>query len=140
MHYDKTTYYPAAVYPGNYTPVLTEEQVRLELDKYPHQRLLYTNVSLTEFTESFKLEITVPGIAKEDLLIVADDNDLCILVMHKNSATADKGYTCFDQHITLPGNADAEFSSAAFSAGILQLHIHKAKSPVKNVHVNIAVY
>ena len=49
-------------------------------------------------------------------------------------------YECFDRHIILPDNADPEFMSAEYTAGILRLYVAKAKQPAKNLHTRIVVY
>ena len=137
-----------SIYPGAYMPLLKEEEVQEEL-KRPHEgETVLPPVNVKELADSFKVEVAIPGVKREDFLIHSDGNVLSVCVLHKECGLHEGerfqlhefNYECFDRHIILPDNADAEFVSAEYKAGILRLYVPKAKQPAKNQHTRIAVY
>lgn len=147
MYHNFTKAGEKMVYPGEHVPMLTEEELKGYISKNTSAHTFYLPVSIEETENQFRLEVAVPGVKREEFYIRADKNDLSIRVVHpqpqhpvsqKEDTFSD--YTCFDQHIILPKNADAEFSCAEYINGLLKLSIHKASSPVHNVHAAIAVY
>lgn len=140
-------YYPNAdkavktVYPGQMVPLLSEDELVESLGTTTAAHAFYLPVHIQETDHQFSLEVAVPGVKREEFYIRADKNDLSIRVFHATSAgDGQASYTCFNQHITLPKNADAEFSYAEYADGLLKVHVHKATAPVHNVHACIAVY
>jgi len=136
------------IYPGTHVPVVKEEEFLSAL-KLPHDGgSILPPVNVTELADLFKVEVAIPGVKREDFLIHADDNILSVCVMHKEPGNHDGeifqqhefNYECFDRHIILPDNADADFISAEYAAGILYLHVPKTKQPAKNLHNRIVVY
>ena len=136
------------IYPGAYVPLLKEEEVQEEL-KRPHKgETILPPVNVTEMADSFKVEVAIPGVKREDFLIHSDGNVLSVCVLHKECGLHEGerfqlhefNYECFDRHIILPDNADSEFVSAEYKAGILRLYVPKAKQPAKNQHTRIVVY
>ena len=136
------------IYPGAYVPLLKEEEVQEEL-KHPHEgETIVPPVNVIELADSFKVEVAISGVKKEDFLIHSDGNVLSVCVLHKECGLHEGerfqlhefNYECFDRHIILPDNADSEFASAEYKAGILRLYILKAKQPAKNLHTRIVVY
>lgn len=137
-----------SIYPGDYVPLIKEEQIREEL-KHPHKgKMLFPPANITELADSFKIEIAIPGVKREDILIRADENVLSVYVLHKECPMHDQesiqlhefNYECFERHIILQDNADAEFVSAEYKEGILLLYVPKTKQPAKNLHTSIVVY
>jgi len=136
------------IYPGAYVPLLKEEEVQEEL-KRPHEgETILPPVNVTEMADSFKVEVAIPGVKREDFLIHSDGNVLSVCVLHKEPGLHEGerfqlhefNYECFDRHIILPDNADSEFVSAEYKTGILCLYVPKAKQPAKNQHARIVVY
>lgn len=126
------------VYPGGYTPHLADSELEGFIRINAAGQALYLPVQLSENDTQFSFEVAVGGMKREDFYIRADNDDLSIRVIHPN--TGIPGYLCFDQHIRLPKNADAEFSYAEYASGLLKLHIHKTNGQARDVHVRIAVY
>lgn len=141
MYYQYAATAVKTVYPGEMVPLHSEEELVESLGKSIAGHALYLPVHIEETDHQFSLEVAVPGVKREEFYIRADKNDLSIRVLHTRMAGDGKAsYTCFDQHIILPKNADAEFSYAEYADGLLKVHVHKAASPVHNVHACIAVY
>jgi len=136
------------IYPGVYVPMLSEEELRKALKSYDKGEMLFPLVNVSELSDSFEMEIAVPGVKREDFLITTDANALSIRVFHKDYSVPENkniqlqefNYGYFDRHIILPANSDSEFIIAKYCDGILRLHVPKAKHPVKIQQTNIIVY
>ncbi|CAN5729876.1 hypothetical protein BH10BAC3_BH10BAC3_05690 [soil metagenome] len=137
------------VYPGAYVPMLNEK----EIDKYIHEphknELVFPVINMTELNDSFKIEVMIPGVRREDFFIHADDNILTVCVIHKDKELSMSNeqigfriadYECLDRHITLPKNVDPEFISAEYKDGTLCMFAHKIKRPNRPLHSTIVVY
>lgn len=136
------------VYPGVYVPLLKEEEVQSALKRSQEGETVLPPVNVTELPDLFKVEVAIPGVKQENFLIYADENILSVFVVHKECGLKEGesfqlhefNYQCFNRDIILPDNADAEFASAEYEAGILRLYVPKAKQPGKNQHTRIVVY
>jgi HSP20 family protein len=136
------------IYPGVFVPLMKEKEVQNELKKSYKSKTVLPAVNVTELSDSFKVEVSIPGVKREDFLIFADENILSVCAVHKDcglhkgekSQRHEFNHECFDRHIILPENADSDFISAEYAAGILYLHVPKTKQPAKNLHTRIAVY
>lgn len=136
------------IYPGVYVPMLSEEELRKALKSYDKGEMVFPLVNVSELSDSFEMEIAVPGVKREDFLITTDANLLRIRVLNKNPEHPENktaqlhefNYGNFDRHIILPVNSDSEFIIAKYCDGILRLHVPKAKQPVKIQQTNIIVY
>jgi len=141
MYYQYAKNAAKTVYPGEMVPLLSEDELADNLYKSAEGQAFYLPVHMEETERQFSLEIAVPGVKREEFYIRADKNDLSIRVLHaRTTGDGRASYTCFNQHIVLPKNADAEFSYAEYADGLLKVHVHKAAVPVRNVHACIAVY
>ena len=129
-------------------PLLKEEEVKEELKRSHNADIIHALLNVTELTDSFKIDVAVPGVKKEDFLIHADENVLSVCAVHKKYGIHEPGsfelhefnYECFDRYIILPENVDIEFVSAKYEASILCLYIPKTNHPSKNLHTTIIVY
>ncbi len=137
-----------SVYPGEFVPMLKEEEVKDQL-KRPHSgESLLPPVNVIEYKDSFQVEMAIPGIKREEFMIHADRNILSVCVLHKEcNITSDAAiqqhefnYECFDRSIILPKTADTEFISAEYREGILYLNMPKSTAVAKNLHTRIVVY
>jgi len=139
-----------SIYPGEYVPLLNEKEVSDQLKRKHKDDIIHPPVNMTELTESFKIEVAMPGIKREELLILANGNVISVYAIHKekengihkrgNIRLHEFDCNCFDRHIILPENVDTEFVSAKFKEGILRMHVPKTKRPSKNVNTRIIVY
>ncbi|MEP7111288.1 MAG: Hsp20/alpha crystallin family protein [Ferruginibacter sp.] len=136
------------VYPGVYVPLLREEEVLSALKRTHECEMFLPPVNVTELADSFKVEMAIPGVRREDFVIQADENILSICAVHKECELHEGesfqlhefNYDCIDRHIVLPDNSDPEFISAEYQAGILRIYVPKTKQPARNLHTRIAVY
>lgn len=138
-----------SIYPGQFVPLLDENDVREELKgSLAESTAMHPPVNLTESTHSVKVEIAIPGVRREELVIYTDKNILSVCVAHKTAAIPEQDtfklheftYNYFYRRIELPSNVDAEFISAEYKAGILCLHVPKSMQLAKNLHTRIVVY
>ncbi len=137
-----------SVYPGEFVPMIKEEEVKLQLQRPHSGDSLLPPVNVIEYNDSFQIEMAIPGIKREEFIIHADKNILSVCVLHKEcNITADGNiqlhefnYECFDRSIELPKTADTEFMSAEYREGILYLKIPKSTGISKNLHTRIVVY
>lgn len=135
-------------YPGDYVPLLKEEQIDEELSRFHEGEILLPPVNITELPAAFKVEIAIPGIRREDFLVHIDGNELYVRVLRKELAS--KGVqnfklhefnnVCFEKRINLPSNTDTEFMSAEYKGGMLQIVIPKTPEPVKSPYIQVVVY
>jgi HSP20 family protein len=136
------------VYPGVFVPLLKEEELMEELKKSKKTETGHPPVNVTEMIDSFKVEVSIPGVKREDFLILADKNILSVCAVHKDNVLHEGerfqqhefSHGFCDRHIILPDSADSEFISAEYAAGILSLHVPKTKEPSKSQHTRIVVY
>jgi HSP20 family protein len=147
----QTSYYPdklgCLIYPGDYEPLLQEKELKDEVEHFSKEDIIHPSVFMKELIDLFELEIAIPGVKREEFFIQADENDLSIIVLHQareeNNIYSLHGINtsqCFDQHIRLPENVDAQFASAEYAEGILYLHLSKTNRPAYNLHTRIIVY
>ncbi|WP_301923102.1 Hsp20/alpha crystallin family protein [Ferruginibacter sp.] len=138
-----------SIYPGQFVPLHNEVEIKEELKRsFAESSVTQPPVTLTESEHSVKVEIALPGVTREELLIYTDKNILSVCVAHHPAAIPEQGTyklheftnNYFYRHIALPANVDAEFISAEYKSGILSLHVPKTKEPVKQQHTRIAVY
>lgn len=134
-------------YPGGYVPLLKEEEVRSVMK---HQKKIegLAPVNLADLTDSYKVEIAIPGIKKENLFVYAQAHTLSVYVLSKERVRHEEAtfqqhqfnFDCFEQRIDLPHNADPEFAIAEYRSGILQLYIPKSDYQSTGAHTTIVVY
>ena len=138
----------AVIYPGQYVPLLNEDELREEIKRSFKCESNLPVAEITELTDSYIIDLPLPGLNREDFLIQADRNILAVCVCHKTCQQrfheeVDKHafeFGLFDHHINLPEDADTAFISAEYNLGMLRFHIPKINQPAKNLHTRIVVY
>jgi HSP20 family protein len=136
------------IYPGSYVPLLNKDELQEEIKRSFKSESDLPTAGITELLDSYIIELSLPGLNREDFLIHADENILSVCVCHKSCepmlkeapAKQNFEFSLFDHHINLPQDADAAFISAEYSMGTLRFHIPKINQPVKNLHTRIVVY
>lgn len=91
--------------------------------------------NVIENDKSFRIELAVPGFAKKDFVIEADENRLSIYASKKEEKQEeDEHYTrkefsssSFERSFTLPQNIDDESIDASYADGVLELVVPKKK-------------
>lgn len=137
-----------SVYPGEFVPMPDSQLLLNELKVAGSTSKTQPPVNIDEFEDYFKIEMAVPGVQREELMVAVDENILSIIVLHKNQEVApkkaqqlhefDKG--SYERHIFLPANTDAELIIAEYKLGILNLYVPKG-NPSSKISINsIVVY
>jgi HSP20 family protein len=136
------------IYPGSYVPVFDVEDIAEELKHYHQSDEELLQIKIKDMADCCIIEAVIPGMEREDFLLYTDDNVLSVCILHDDSEIIEgvnfmmykHKCRCFARKIILPENADTEFISAEYKAGILKLHMPKINEPVKNMHSTIVVY
>ena len=137
-----------SAYPGAYASSLDDQEIINEINDCAGQPADHFPVSVTDSANTFKIEIAIPGIKKEEFFITAKKNGLSVIAMHKNESSNESpdststklGSICFEKHFVLPQNVDPEYLSAEYAEGILCLHLSKIRQPARQPDTQILVY
>jgi HSP20 family protein len=141
-------YRSCSVYPGDYVPLLKIDEMEQEFNLFNQNECTLLPANITELASIYKIELAIPGAKREDFFIETDGNVLSVSVFHQPLAQTNPesfqlhefDYNCCKRHVILPDDADTEFLSSEYKAGILCLYVPKVKNPVKNSHTTIVVY
>ncbi|HTQ63843.1 MAG TPA: Hsp20/alpha crystallin family protein [Puia sp.] len=136
------------IYPGEYVPLLSEEQMIAELKQAGKKYISHPVVNISELPEEFRIELLIPGMTREQILVHACKHALSVFAARKNYDSPEQEkqksnefkYEGFNRKIHLPKNADPGFASAEYRSGVLCLHVPKTKKTAKNVDTTIVVY
>lgn len=133
----------SSAYPGQYVPMPDIE----DLLKDKKGCMKQPAINIDEFDNFFRIEVSLPGIQKQDIVIFVEDHTLTIKVIHKEQGGAsgkprihefDVNY--FERQVSLPGEADTEFTTAEYREGILNLIIPKVPEHSSVAQGRIVVY
>ncbi len=135
------------VYPGEYVPRQGMER-RMAILRSGRKKIETTlQVNIKELPEAFRMEIALPGVDRDEILLFVHDGMLIIDVLHdrENERPGISQLQEFDmsgkeRQIELPENADTEFVSAEYRKGLLNLFIPKAEKKVASGKKQIIVY
>ncbi|MEO8819577.1 MAG: Hsp20/alpha crystallin family protein [Ginsengibacter sp.] len=138
----------SSIYPGEYVPIRNETDVKEEINQTDRKNINHPAVNIIEQSDLYKIEVAIPGVKREELLIYTKENVLSVCAIHsdkrnassKNRQLHEFNYSWFDRHISIPENADTTFISAEYKSGILKIRIPKATLPLKNLHSRVIVY
>ena len=137
-----------SIYPGEYVPLLNEKEIKEAIKCSDRKDIDHPAVNITDQNRSYKIEVVIPGVKRDELLIYAKGNILSICAVNNEKINSNLrgqqmhefSYKWFDRHVLLPEDADSTFISAEYRSGIVVLHIPKATRAVNNVHTRIIVY
>lgn len=139
-----------SVYPGEYVPLFNEKDFKKTAKHSANNnKMTHLPANIKELGNSYKIELAVPGVKRENLLLKVSGNALSISVIYNNyKPDKQKKFQlhefnfdrCFTRKIALPHNADPSFVSAEYKAGILHLYIPKSTHPLKWTNTKIAIY
>jgi HSP20 family protein len=136
------------VYPGAYVPSLKDEEVRA-FSNQPHlNERKSPAVNVTELPNSYKVQMAIPGVKREEFFIQAKDNVINVCVIHREGPDelakvlhpSEAEFECIDRLIHLPENADPAFVSAEYKDGTLCMYAPKSKKPGHHQNTKIVVY
>ena len=136
------------VYPGQFTPLFSEEEMIMLLNNKLNKDVCHPPVNMIELPNFYLLEVSIPGVNREDFLICVNENILSIYVVH--AEFEDKGMPTyrmhefkneyFDRHLVLPDKIQIEFITAEYRDGILKIRIPKSNEKSPDLKVKVAVY
>lgn len=142
------TYTDSQVYPGKYVPLMNEKEVAQQAKHFRRNKAVQHAAQLSESQGTFKIELVMPGIKREEIMMASDQDTIFICVPHQKQAgmhqksphSLKRDFGGFNRQIKLPPNADTQFVSAEYKSGTLHIHVPKSSKPLKNPHTQIAVY
>ncbi len=145
---NETTYATTYCYPGDYVPLLKQEEFEEELARFHGGKMLFPPANILELPDAYQVEVAMPGIRREEFLVHVEGNVLFVRVLHKETKLKvppklqvhEFNNVCFEKRINLPANADPSFMSAEYKAGILQVIIPKADCPIDGSCMPVVVY
>ena len=136
-------------YPGHYVPLHNDADI-VEGDELMTPGLWKKlPVYLLESDNDITVDITLPGLKREDFLVSADQGVITIADVRRatdnTESSKSRGFSfqppaCFIRKVSLPKSADPEFSSAQYADGVLRIVIAKCSTPADVRNCNIVVY
>jgi HSP20 family molecular chaperone IbpA len=136
-------------YPGEYVPLFTESEVQQVLNLSQECKTLEHPVNITERPDAYRFEVAMPGIERENILLLANGNTISIIVI-KNTCSVSESEDfnrqesdsdCFSCYLNVADNADLEFANAVCHSGMLRIYVPKSTTkPVNKGPINIIVY
>src|SRR5688572_30751223 len=111
---NETTYTTAYCYPGDYVPLLKQEEFQEELAQFREAEMLFPPANISELPDAYHVEVAMPGLRREEFLVHIEGNVLCVRVLHKETGLKvvpklrvhEFNNVCFERRINLPANAD----------------------------------
>lgn len=138
----------SCIYPGTYTEI--PERNALFKTKYKKNKTLYNYASavMSEENDTYKLQIKVPVVEKENLHIEFEEFVLFISVIEHeivNKRSKQKNESIFIKNMIinyfiLPENANMEFVRVDFTIGLVTLYIPKITNSIIKEIKDIVVY
>jgi HSP20 family protein len=114
-----------SVYPGEYVPLFSENDLKKTIKHSTKNKTNNLPVNIKELEDFYKIELAVPGVKRENLVLKSYGNVLSLSVIH-NEFNLNLDY---NRKIVLPDNAEPIFVSAEYKSGILHLYIPKSTHP-----------
>ena len=142
-------YADSSTYPGAYVPLFRETDVQQMIKLSREFKTLPHPVNITQNDDAYRIEVAMPGIERENILLLAHANTISVIVMKTASAVPEGEIflqhefdgDCFSHHINIAEDADVEFSNAVCHSGMLQIYIPKSTTnSVSKGPLNIAIY
>ena len=136
-------------YPGAYVPLFRETDVQQIINLSRECKTLPHPVNITESAVAYRIEVAMPGIERENIMLLANANTLSVFAMKTTSPVPEResfhqrefDCDCFSRDISVADNADVEFSNAVCHSGMLQIYIPKSTTNyVSKGPLNIAIY
>lgn len=134
-----------SVYPGSFVPLPEAEDLMEEL-KANCKNKATSPVNVDEFEDHFIVEMMVPSVKREEIVVYICNNILSVSILHKPVYSGEKKLrlhefdTICERNILLPETADAEFIIAEYRKGLLTIYIPKTTEVMPPVSHRIIVY
>ena len=140
--------YECKIYPGEFVPTHELKKIKHRLHSSQSTKIKKPDANIVDTKNTIIVEISIPGVNKEDFHVEVNDNILSVFVVKNDKVNADNNsfklheFECkrYERHLTLPKNADPSFVSANYNQGILKLLISKSNKKPNNKFSKIAVY
>lgn len=138
-----------SIYPGEYVPLFEKADVNQKdkrLSGIPEQGTMET---IEELEHCYRIEMSLPGVTREDFLVETFDNTLSVILFPRATKhNAQNGVLSTEaasiqpsvHEVMLPGDADLLFVSARYKEGVLSIYVPKSKYPGRSLNTQIAVY
>lgn len=131
-------------YPGWYTPSVEISAILRHIDHLPARKFRRLSVKLNQFAHHYQILLPVLNTAKEDIVVYTHEGQLVIalkkLLPERRRSSRSKPYEYSCAAISLPEDADAEFSSAECKGGNLQICLSKITNRQRGADHQILVY
>ncbi|WP_336514127.1 Hsp20/alpha crystallin family protein [Pollutibacter soli] len=136
-------------YPGHFVHPADQREIIEGDDQMTTGLWKKLPIVIHESETGISIDVTLPGMKREDFLVTASDNVLTIAdIRNPNvekeaprlSPFTNHPPACFIRQIHLPESADPEFLSAEYADGVLRMVITKHQSRSENRYCKIAVY
>jgi hypothetical protein len=100
---EKCTQYETGqvIYPGQYVPILNEEEIQKEIKHTLKTESVFPKVNITELADSYIAELDIPGVNRQDFLVHTDNNILSVCVLHKGCSQKVKSNLVADYVIVI---------------------------------------
>jgi HSP20 family protein len=140
--------YECKIYPGEFIPTLDFKNLKYRIKSSKSIRFKKPNANIIDTDNTIIVEISIPGVNKEDFHIEVNENILSVFVFKTEQREPENKqfklheFECirYERHLPLPKNADPSFVSANYNQGILKLLISKSNIKSNNKCNKIAVY
>jgi len=138
----------ATIYPGLYEPLPADgKESPCELDK-KSTKVVAPRVYVNRMHDYYRIELSVPGFRKEDLLVQTNGRVLSIEAMDKGMVSIVEphsrpryfNYRHIKRDIVLPKDADTAFVTAEYNNGILCICLSKTNCRGETWPGRIVVY
>lgn len=135
-----------SAYPGEFTPKRKILKAIAEGYFKAENTTIQPKVVVSETDEYYKVELSAPGIKRENLLVtVNEQGKLCILGFKTSRRTDRKQkmitrMETFLKELSLPDYVDTAFTSATCHAGTLSIFFTKSDRKIKKRPSTIVVY
>ena len=82
---NETRYPTAYCYPGDYVPLLSQEEFEEELAHFHGGEMLFPPANISELPDTYQVDVAMPGIRREEFLVHVEGKVLFIRVLHKEA-------------------------------------------------------
>ena len=134
MMYQLQTEKPYSIYPGEYVPLPQTERMLEQLNLVPRKVMKPIPLKILECDDCFKVDVAIPGVRREEVMVSVQDNALYIAVLPLHDIEP------LDRQVILPEFIDPEFVTATFSLGILHVYLPKSTVPCGLKFHAVAIY
>ena len=94
-------------------------------------------VNVIELGGLYEVQVNVPGLEREELIVYGNNNSLSVDAAMSNHNSRHKN---FHRNIAMPANADTELTVAEYKNSILHLYVPKTNQSCGHSSIRIVVY